>query len=323
MLILSGVKNTSPFDQHPTTKMVKIASLNIACAGRDEQLCPLWKRLPTLCNFIATNKVDHNFDIFCVQEIRPTGTKRDDGGAELKAFDVAYLLSEALGKWEFVIHKVNPSFGSFYRATFWDPSKYTCNHNEVIYSKNSREPQFPYMLMVSSFTTAGSTTNETEFKVVNCHAPMTIADKIEYWRLMHINLCFDMRGGADCGEIKNADRIVAIGDVNKFEEHLEQYNYIFDEETPDRIVGTETFVSFEHDTKPDTSLWRSCLDSVITHKSHQVAVTVVSTTVDNSSVPGVPGVPSVPSVPSGTAQLRPTDHFLIVADVNFAETLDD
>jgi len=184
-----------------------------------------------------------------------------------------------------VVHKINPSNGSFYRATFWNPDKYVCHNNQVMYTPNTREVQFPYMLMVSSFTSVNSQ-NETEFKVVNCHAPMVISEKVAYW---------------------NA---VAIGDVNKFEEHLHDYKCLFDDEFPDRVpLETLTFVSFECDTKPDGSLWRSSLDAVIAAKQHQAEVTVVPTTVtlttgENSG--------------DNYHNIRPSDHFIVVADVQFA-----
>lgn len=279
--------------------MVKIASINIACSGRDEKLCPLWKRLPILCQLLADNKATHNFDILCVQEIRATGVSRNDGDGPLSAYDVAYELAQALSDykiltdWEFVIHKVNPRAGSFYRATFWNTSKWVCHDNRVINSANSEKPSQPFMLMASSFTSANSTNNQTEFKVLNCHAPMTLEDKKLYWQLMHDLLSADKSAGG---------KTVAIGDVNKFEEHLSVYRDILTAEFEDRVVDVETFVSFEGDTMPDgISLWHSCLDAVVTDRCHRVAVTVV------------------PTIVAGSEQLRPSDHFLIVADVQFAD----
>lgn len=278
--------------------MVKIASLNIACAGRDEKFNPLWKRLPTLCKFIKDNKDQHNFDILCVQEVRPTGVGKTQeelqvDNTSFKAYDVVNTLAAILGGWEFVVHKVNPSGGSFYRTTFWNPDKYVCHQNQVLYTKNIKDNQFPYMLMVSSFTAANSCDNTTQFKVFNCHAPpFNIDEKMEYWTAMK-------------EQLTSFNNTVAIGDVNKFEDQLTHYKCLFDDEFPDRVPGdTLTFVSFECDTKPDGSLWRSSLDAVIANNKHDVDVIVVPTT--------------VPLCPVDTNDVRPTDHFLLVADVNFA-----
>lgn len=248
---------------------VQIASFNIACSIRDERDIPLYVRLPLITELIKKEK--HNFNILCIQEIRPTGT--------LTPLDVILEISKCLGGWEFIDQKVNPSAGSFHRTTFFNPLLYSHQKTNVFNIENKRESHFPYMIMKSYFTKLNSLDNKTEFSVMNVHAPMNIVEKQDYWNVVNNNMelnCY------------------TIGDLNKFEEHLDIYNNIFTtfiDKIPQNII---TFVGFENDLRKDGTEWRCCLDSIIVHKSINVDFNVIST--ENKP--------------------RESDHFFIIGKIN-------
>lgn len=259
---------------------VNIFSLNIACAFRDENVNPLYKRLDILIEYIKKSHEQNPFDIMCIQEVRPTGS--------LKAIDVIDKLRGIFG-WEYTAQKVNPSANSFHRVTFWNQEKYSLHSTETHYTPNFREPQFCYALMKSNFVETNSETNEIKFNVINAHASLVLNEKKLYWEKIK--------------SVANKKSII-VGDMNKFEEHLDEYNKIFNIETGfvDHILPDQmTFYSFDTDLKSDGTHFISSLDAVIVSSEiKDCKVTIIST----------------------QATPRPTDHFGIHAQVTINNTIE-
>jgi hypothetical protein len=261
---------------------IRIASLNVGCAKRDEDNNPLYKRLPNLKAFIKKHVTDAGFHVFCMQEIRYTGP--------LSARDLIREIEDALGPtWESVQLKVNAYTKAFHRVTFWDSSKYMHLNTEAVNVCANERSSFTYMQMISQFTHVNAKTNVPLFSVNNVHAPMDGVECINYWQCCKDNL--DFNG-------------IAIGDMNKFEERQNEFSSLFSPHFMymDHIpFEMTTFASFDADRDSQHRQWRSSLDSVITHTQiFNVDINVVST---EGPEPGDTG--------------RVADHFLIQATLSF------
>ena len=315
------------------TAVVKIGSLNIANSGYEEAKFPLWQRLPTLLQYITDNTAKFNFDILCVQELRGTGATRDDDQSSLSAFDVMTSIRQALmaantnRDWQVVYSKVNPTKGSFYRATFYDVNKLMVKRNTIFTVIDSEDSPDDHLVMETDFcwTSSNATTMtasaQADFRVLNCHAPMNLKDKTVYWQLMHDRLV--VTSDNDCQTVKPGCSL-AVGDVNKFSEHLDVYRSIFDDQgLSDRIQGDLTFVSFDFNLNPEGQQWRSSLDAVITQADNRVKLQIVPTTFygHSSNLNNEDVVASEDGFANTIAgvryPMRPTDHYFIVTTVNF------
>jgi len=286
--------------------MVKLASLNIACD--DEKFNPLWKRLPSICNFLTSSRQEHNFDIVCVQDIKSTGMNCEQQQGHTPLFwgpyDVAYKLCQALScdnnKWEFIMYKTSASRDSCYVATFWNPDKYVCTQTVNFRPKITTHCQPCYLLMKHHFTMVDSPDGKTAFQVFNCQASqLDLNSKLEYWKLVKHDLCMSYNG-------------VALGVMNKTHDSVDDYNTMFscdddsdeddrtERQVSDRIRGETTFVPFDYNDKiSDSSSQQASLDCIITAKQHIVTTTIIPTMVTNYD------------------DIRPTNHFLVIADVKF------
>jgi hypothetical protein len=304
--------------ESPPRIIATIASLNIATSNRDEKDCPLFKRLPYIEQLINNPW----FDIFCVQEVRPTGS--------MSAFDVILTLRMFLGPhWEFYDQTVNPSQKACHRTIFWNSKKWRHHHTDVLYTTPPQPTQglvfgsppqalgqsflphyipyqsvfpprpylpnigsssyFPFLITKTWFIPVGSATNVPKFNVVNAHAPMQRSDRISYWK--QVRACMD-------------PNTVIIGDLNKFDQDREIFDRIFRFPVKDLIdADTETFVSFQTDRQPPLAgedvgeLWHSSLDSAV---------------LDTTYLQGNAEVISTEEPP------RASDHFLVTARVAWA-----
>ena len=310
--------------------VVKIASFNIANSSYEEAKFPLWQRLPCLLEYITNSAAKFNFDILCVQELQGTGVGRNDGRSSLSVFGVidsirSALMSASIDRdWQVVYSKVNPTKNSFYRATFYDVNRLMVKRNTVFTVIDSEDSPDDHLVMETDFYWATSTstgaaatvTAQAGFRVLNCHAPMNLKDKTVYWQLMSDRLTENCPQGVR-PQIVKACYSLAIGDVNKFSEHLDVYRGIFDARgTPDRIQGELTFVSFDFNLNPEGQQWRSSLDAVISHGDNKIGVEIVPTVFDSHSGNLAVSSPDGDSIKGLQYPMRPTDHFLIVATVN-------
>jgi len=265
-------------------RITSIASLNIATSSRDEKNAPLHNRLP----FIEQLLSNPWFDILCVQEVR--------GSGPFTAFDILMTLRLFLGQhWEFYDQTSNCSKNSFHQAIFWNTKHWRHHHSEVWYvphqplsahtlamfsHPNQNSPIHFHLITKSWFTAIQSIHNIPSFCVINTHAPTSRFERIVYWKQVRSLM---------------EPTAILVGDLNKFESERTLFDRIFCKPYRDFIPpDLETFVSFDHDRKPEGDLWRSSLDSVVVDTTYlQAKVEIVST----------------------EKEPRPTDHFFIVAQI--------
>lgn len=228
--------------------MLHICSWNIACANSDELRQPLYTRLPAIGALLAEKEID----IFCVQEVRATGSLTD--------VDVMIQLQSFLppGAWVFHLQAVHSGPTAFRRGIFWNTERVTKLQGQHIRVAN-------YMIQKMLFLINGT---PHAVAVFNCHAPMDRVEKNYYWSVLARHM------HAYEGTAK-----IAVGDFNKFEEDLDLYHTVFDEFT-DHIQDT-TFTSFPGDYQPNTTKpWVSCLDSVLTLPDQKVETCIYPTTTE-------------------------------------------
>lgn len=221
----------------------------------DEKENPLFFRLPLLRDMLIQLSEEHDFDFICLQEVRPTAGWSSD--------EVIHYFSDAL-QMSYVHQNVNPSDKAFTRVTFYDKRKWFHSNSKPVYTPNNKKPNHPYMLLVSSFTRANSlNVTETEFVVINAHAPVSLEDKKQYWKTC--NLVLREIGEEVTTSSTPTPFCVLVGDVNKFSDQWTEYKKCALNGGVEDLVDTKitTFVSFDHDTQPDGSLYTSSLDAIL------------------------------------------------------------
>ena len=237
---------------------VRVFSLNIACAARDEQKCPLAYRLPVLLKFLRHKKKELDFDILCLQELRPTG--------QLSVRDILSAIEMLLGM-EYVYHKVNPSEGAFGRATFFRSDRWVHLETTVYYTNNSKSPEFPYMFMWSQFTVLNSKHTDPTFSVGNVHAPAVPIGGSSEWsdKESYYSTVLRLAESDGRGEEWKIPSIL-IGDMNKFKEETEEYHEMIKEAGFVDLISpsTMTFQSFPHDPVQ----CESSLDAVLVQREY-------------------------------------------------------
>ena len=238
---------------------ITILSWNIACSGCDAKNGnPLANRIHDVCQRLSAVQKEKNAQIVLIQEIR--GTDSDPPVDRYSAAEVAEKIRSALGSdWNVYLHHVNATEGAFYRATLWDSNVIMATCHTPIYTRNSKTEPFAYMALVSDFVAVNSNLHSAprNLRVVNVHAPAMgpFTDKQLYW--------------AKAGQYMHKCAI-AMGDMNKFEEQMQQYtngmelNFLYD------VMCEKTFLSFPYDAKPDGTLYYSCLDAIILHEDSEL-----------------------------------------------------
>lgn len=266
-----------------TSKTITIASLNVACARRDEEKCSLYTRLDALKQFIVSVSDEHDFDILCLQEIRETG--------DMSVSQILVEIGSVLGKeWQVFDMGANNLPRSFHRATFWNSKKLFHLDSKTVRTENLEEKKHPYMFPIHEFCMVGDSDHKSLFTLINVHAPMDLASKELYWKAV---------------EDHSDPKTVIVGDMNKFPEHHESYKKLFFTDKLEDKVGLNetTFISFPWGSKPDNSPWISCLDAFITHPKTSVNVRIVSTH------------DGFDASMKDLDNLRPTDHFMVVGKI--------
>ncbi len=256
---------------------LRVASFNIACSRRDEEHFPLHSRLESICTLLQTHQ--QSFDILCLQEVRSTGqlTERDV---------VQKIVSSLSGNWHEITWPVNMTNGAFFRTTIYNRDVYELTATEFLKTPNLREAQYPYLMMRTEFK---HLVTDVLFEVQNLHAPMAQKDKELYWNAS-MNTFID-----NSCELESVVAL-AIGDVNKFEEHLDTWNTILESASAVDLITPEltTFHSFPVDKKPNGDPWISSLDAVVVcdDDAENWKVTIYDTI---------------------SQEVRPSDHYLIIA----------
>lgn len=277
----------------PTGRKVRVATWNLACAGRDEKTNPLSRRLPLICDVLR--KESKNSDVWCFQEIRPTGS--------FTVIGVIMELLKALGESEFGFHYTadNDSSGCFHKCIMWRLSLYNCVNTIATRTKNSNNPAFSFTYTESLLVDKDSIGTLHGFVVLNCHAPPCNAgDRVAYWE--RVVECVSM----------NSRQIVAVGDMNKFEEHMPKYRSLLRESCCVDLINSipnsirATFLSFDGDrTAEFKKRFVSELDAIIViHK--EVVKADVSVRKEE-----------VDPVDEKNDSHRCSDHFLCQAAIEF------
>jgi hypothetical protein len=270
-----------------------IASLNVASSRYEEKANPLCIRIPLLTEFLTTHYAQNKFQILCLQEVRQTGP--------YSAMDVAIKFYECLCQiepnvgWEFHCNATTSAPESFRRVIYWRSDQLSHESVENVQFQDDEDYEDGAFLPVHEFKSTNCDYDSPRFTLMNVHAPVTrVEDKTEYWQT--VAMAFFHKSCT-----------IAIGDMNKFNEHVKLYKEIFNcgnnNCDPYDLIdnGETTFYSLDTDLKPDgVSHWISSLDGFIVRKDK----------VEKSSVKIIPSF-----IKDTTA--RPTDHFLIIGETEF------